>query len=98
MLHEGLYFDPVMRDIEAHDRQQPGHRDGRRAGAAVQGAYSGRGLPQPIFAAQRDIGTYGEANSAWTGAEAAAFSKLYGLQSVLAHPSRNTSPHHAWRT
>jgi argininosuccinate synthase len=37
----------------------------------------------PYSLLDRAIGSYGETNRAWTGAEAAAFAKLYGLQSVL---------------
>jgi argininosuccinate synthase len=41
------------------------------------------GVRSPYSLLDRAIGSYGETNRAWTGAEAAAFSKLYGLQSVL---------------
>jgi argininosuccinate synthase len=43
------------------------------------------GCRSPYSLLDRKVGTYGETNRAWTGAEAAAFCKLYGLQSVLAH-------------
>jgi argininosuccinate synthase len=42
------------------------------------------GCRSPYSLLNRNIGTYGETNKAWTGAEAAAFCKLYGLQGVLA--------------
>ena len=47
-----------------------------------------QGCRSPYSLLDRKVGTYGEANRAWTGAEAAAFCKLYGLQSVLATSTR----------
>jgi len=50
------------------------------------------GCRSPYSLLNAKVGTYGEANKAWTGAEAAAFCKLYGLQSALAYSARNKSP------
>ena len=32
-----------------------------------------------------DVAVYGEENTLWTGAEAAGFAKIYGIQSILAN-------------
>jgi argininosuccinate synthase len=89
MLHEGLYFDPVMRDIEAmiDSSQQTVIGDVRVR--LFKGHIQVEGCSSPYSLLDRAAGTYGESNEAWTGAEAAAFCKLYGLQSVLAYRTQH---------
>jgi argininosuccinate synthase len=84
MLHEGLYFDPVMRDIEAMIDSSQGTVTGEVKVSLYKGNIQVQGCRSPYSLLNRKVGTYGETNKAWTGAEAAAFCKLYGLQSVLA--------------
>jgi hypothetical protein len=90
MLHEGLYFDPVMRDIEAMvlSSQQTVTGDVRLR--LFKGHIQVEGCRSPYSLLDRKVSTYGEANRAWTGEEAAAFCKLYGLQSVLAYRHRKS--------
>ena len=91
MLHEGLYFDPVMRDIEAMiDSSQSAVR-GEVKVRLYKGHIQVEGCRSPNSLLDRKVGTYGETNKAWTGAEAAAFCKLYGLQSVLAVSRQQTA-------
>ena len=85
MLHEGLYFDPVMRDIEAMIDSSQRHVSGDVRVRLFKGHIQVEGCRSAYSLLDRRVGTYGEANRAWTGAEAAAFCRLYGLQSVLAH-------------
>lgn len=82
-LHEGLYCDPVMRDIEALIASSQATVTGEVRVRLYKGHISVEGVRSPYSLLDRAIGSYGETNRAWTGAEAAAFSKLYGLQSVL---------------
>lgn len=83
-LHEALYFDPVMRDIEALlDRsQQTVNGDVRvwlgGGRSVVQGVRSPNSLVAP------DVATYGEVQGYWNGRDAEGFSKLYPLQSAIA--------------
>lgn len=83
-LHEALYFDPVMRDIEALlDRSQARVTGDVRvwmgAGrAVVQGVRSPHSLIAP------DVATYGEEQGYWNGRDAEGFSKLLPLQSAIA--------------
>jgi argininosuccinate synthase len=84
MLHEGLYFDPVMRDIEAMIDSSQSAVAGEVKVRLFKGHIQVEGCRSPNSLLDRRIGTYGETNKAWTGAEAAAFCKLYGLQSVIA--------------
>lgn len=87
-LHEALYFDPVMRDIEALiDSSQ------KAVSGEVKIIIIGQSLiiasiksPYSLFLPQ--IGTYAQENKFWTGIEAAGFAKLYGLQSILAKKAK----------
>lgn len=85
LLHEGQYYDPVMRNIEAFfDSTQE-----RVTGEVT--LYLGRGVvfhqttTSPNTLIRKGIATYGEDASGWTGAEARAFSKLTGITSKLAN-------------
>lgn len=85
LLHEGQFYDPVMRDIEAFlDSSQ------QRVSGEVT-LYLGRGVvfhqttTSPNTLIRKDIASYGEDASGWTGAEARAFSKLTGITSKLAN-------------
>jgi argininosuccinate synthase len=89
MLHEGLYFDPVMRDIEAMIDSSQQTVTGDVRVRLFKGHISVEGCRSPYSLLDRKVGTYGEANKAWSGADAAAFCKLYGLQSVLANAVRH---------
>ncbi|MEP0847568.1 MAG: argininosuccinate synthase [Phycisphaerae bacterium] len=83
MLHEARHFDPLMRDVEAFLESSQRNVTGRvrvrlwQGQAVVLGATSPHSL---MNAGAR----YGEGSSLWTGAEAAAFCKLYGMQDCLA--------------
>ena len=83
LLHEGLYFDPVMRDIEALIASSQATVTGSVRVRLYKGHITVEGVKSPYSLLDRTIGSYGETTRAWTGAEAAAFSKLYGLQSML---------------
>ncbi|MDO8503466.1 MAG: argininosuccinate synthase [bacterium] len=84
LLHEALYFDPVMRDLEAFIDSSQTRVDGKvkiklfKGNIVVEGVESLYSLMNP------EIGTYGEESALWDGQDAQGFIKIYGLQSVLA--------------
>jgi len=84
-LHEGLYYDPVMRDLEAFldsvNERVTGDVRLRlwRGTCVVVGTRSPHSLMDP------DIAVYGEGAKAWTGAESAGFARLYGLGAALGY-------------
>ena len=84
LMHEGLYFDPVMRDLEAFlDSSQ------RRVGGAAtvqlrQGAHRVLGVRSPHSLFDTGVATYGEETALWDGRDAEGFTRIYGLQSRLA--------------
>lgn len=85
MLHEAKFYDPAMRDIEAffHNSQQ------FVTGKVSVYACNGNVIPQKVDSAYDAMkygqATYGEHQSGWTGVEARAFSKIYGMGSKPHH-------------
>lgn len=83
-LHEGLYFDPVTRDIEALIDSGQQVVTGDVKIKLHKGNIIVAGVQSPYSLMNKKVATYGEQNLLWTGSEAAGFSKIYGLQGVLA--------------
>jgi argininosuccinate synthase len=83
-LHEGHYFDPTLRDIEAmvtsSQRKVTGETRVRLAPGRflVTGATSAYSMMDPAVA------TYGEENRLWTGDEAKAFARVGAIPELLA--------------
>ena len=83
LLHEGLYLDPVCRDLERLIESSQDMVTGdvrvhlRRGGFDVLGARSPHSLV-------RSGATYGEESALWSGPDARGFARIYGLPSRLA--------------
>jgi argininosuccinate synthase len=84
LLHEGQYFDPVMRDLEAYldssQRRVSGSVRVRlhKSKCFVLGAESTFSLFNP------EVAAYGEENRLWDARDARGFTQIYGLQALLA--------------
>ncbi|MHC4959995.1 MAG: argininosuccinate synthase [Planctomycetota bacterium] len=80
LLHEGLYYDPVARDIESVLESSQGRVTGdvklrlRRGAIEVIGVQSPHSLMDAAGAAK-----YGEESPLWDGRDAAGFGKIHGL-------------------
>jgi argininosuccinate synthase len=89
LLHEGQFFDPLARDLEAflESSQRVVTGDARvrisPRSFAVEGVRSANSLMRS------EIASYGEGTSLWSGSEAAAFAKIFGVPQMLAMGSRN---------
>lgn len=83
-LHEALYFDPIMRDIEALIDSSQKHVTGDVKVKLYKGNIIIEGYKSPYSLMNPQIATYGEENVLWNGADTASFAKIYGLQSILA--------------
>jgi argininosuccinate synthase len=87
LLHEGLYHDPVCRDLERLLESSQARVAGevrvrlRPRGCDVLGVRSPHGL---VKAGAR----YGEGSALWDGRDAEGFARIYGLQARLAEESR----------
>ncbi len=81
-LHEARFFDPLMRDLEAFlaSSQEAVTGDVRVRLFAGQATVLGATSPRSLLGAGA---RYGESSALWSGAEAAAFVKVYGLQDWL---------------
>jgi argininosuccinate synthase len=88
-LHEALYFDPVVKDIEALIDSSQKKVTGQVKVKLIKGNIIIVGYKSPYSLMDQKIATYGEKNSFWTGQEAAGFSKIYGLQSILAQKANS---------
>jgi argininosuccinate synthase len=84
LLHEGLYFDPVMRDLEAFLDSVNQRVTGEARVRLYKGSYDVVGTRSPHSLFDRRVATYGEGARAWTGADAAGFSRIFGVPSMLA--------------
>lgn len=87
-LHEALWFDPVMRDCEAFLDSSQERVNGEVRAVLYRGSCEVAGVRSPDSLLASAGATYGEGARAWTGAEAAGFSRLHGFQGVLAERLR----------
>jgi len=83
MLHEGLYFDPVMRDIEAMIDSSQRNVTGETRIKLYRGIFMVIGLKSPYSLMRKDLATYGEVQNLWNSRDAEGFSKIYGMASKL---------------
>jgi argininosuccinate synthase len=88
LLHEGQSFDPLARDLEAFLASSQATVTGEVRLRLDARAFSVQGVRSPYSMMDPRIASYGEANHLWTGAEAAGYAKLYGVQQVLARKAR----------
>lgn len=87
-LHEGLYFDPVVKDIEALIDSSQHVVTGDVKVKLHKGNIIVVGVKSPYSLMDKKVATYGEQNFLWTAADATGFSKIYGLQGMLAAKAR----------
>jgi argininosuccinate synthase len=85
MVHEARFFDPLMRDLEAFLESSQRRVSGSVTVRLFQGQATVEGAVSRFSLMEKDIAVYGEQSSMWSGDEAAAFSKIYGLADVLLH-------------
>jgi argininosuccinate synthase len=82
MLHEGHFFDPVVRDLEAFLASSQGHVHGEVRLRLHPRTFVVEGVRSP-FTLMNAAASYGEGTKLWTGADAAGFAKIFGLQQLL---------------
>lgn len=83
MLHEGLYFDPVMRDIEAMIDSSQRAVTGRTRARLLPGSFIVTGTESPHSLMKSDLATYGEVQQLWDRRDAEGFSRIYGIPAKL---------------
>lgn len=92
MLHEALYYDPVMRDVEAWLESAQRAVTGEVRVRLSQGVVQVTGCRSPYSLVDEDMGRYGELASWWDGRDYAGFARIYALGSVLAARRDDRAP------
>ncbi len=87
-LHEGLYFDPVVKDMEELIDSSQHAVTGEVKVKLHKGNIIVMGVKSPYSLMDKKVATYGEQNLLWTGTDATGFSKIYGVQGMLAAKAR----------
>jgi len=89
-LHEGHYFDPALRDIEALLTSSQRRVSGETRVRVAPGRFMVTGARSPFSMMDRSVATYGEENRLWTGDEARAFARIGAIPSLLAQRAGET--------
>lgn len=79
-LHEAMYLDPVMRDIEAMLDSSQRNVSGTVEIILRPYSYTLVGVDSPYDLMKTDFGEYGETNKAWTADDVKGFTKILGNQ------------------
>jgi argininosuccinate synthase len=83
-LHEGQYFDPALRDVEALITSSQQRVTGDTRVRLAPGRFHVVGTRSPHSMMDRAVATYGEENRLWTGDEAKAYARIAAVPSLLA--------------
>jgi argininosuccinate synthase len=83
-LHEGHYFDPALRDIEALITSSQQRVTGETRVHLAPGRFQVTGTRSPFSMMDPSVATYGEENRLWSGEEAKAFSRVSAIPELLA--------------
>ncbi len=94
LVHEGQFFDPALRDIEAFLDSSQQRVTGTVTVELFKGAIRVLGAASPFSLFDAGVARYGEGNTLWDGRDAEGFTRLYGVQAYLAAqvapPTRET--------
>ncbi len=80
MLHEALYFDPVMRNIEKFLTDSQQNVTGTVIVKLMPYRFELVGIESPFDLMSAKFGSYGETNKAWSGEDVKGFTKILSNQ------------------
>jgi argininosuccinate synthase len=83
-LHEGQYFDPALRDIEALIASSQARVSGETRVRLASGRFQVVGARSPHSMMDRSVATYGEENRLWTGDDARSYARIAAIPALLA--------------
>ncbi|MFB6279257.1 MAG: argininosuccinate synthase [Salinibacter sp.] len=89
LLHKGQYFDPVMRDVEAFLDHSQDVVSGTVTVKLYKGTVKVQGVDSPHSLFDAGTATYGEENALWDGRDAAGYTTLAAVPSLLAKKARS---------
>jgi argininosuccinate synthase len=84
-LHEGQYFDPVMRDIEAFLISTQEFVSGKVHVTLMPYRFELTGIESEHDLMSAKFGSYGEMNKTWSGDDVKGFTKIFGNQTGIYH-------------
>jgi len=90
-LHEGQYFDPALRDIEALITSSQARVTGETRVRLAPGRFQVVGTRSPHSMMDRSVATYGEENRLWTGDEARSYARIAAIPALLAMRTAGTT-------
>lgn len=82
-LHEGLFYEPVMRDIEVFLTSTQAHVTGDVIIRLQPYHFTTVGINSPYDLMQSKFGSYGEMNNAWSGDDVKGFAKIFSNQIMI---------------
>jgi argininosuccinate synthase len=85
LLHEGQYFDPVMRNIESFLTDSQKTVSGTVYVNLSPYYFTVNGIESPHDLMKSKFGEYGETNKSWTAEEAKGFIKIMGTANKIYH-------------
>jgi argininosuccinate synthase len=89
LLHEGQFFDPLARDLEAFLESSQRVVTGDVRLRIFPRSFTVEGVRSANSLMRSELASYGEGTSLWSGPEAAAFAKIFGVPQMLAMRSRS---------
>jgi len=89
LLHEGHFFDPLCRDLEAFLESSQATVTGDVRVTLYPRAFAVEGVRSPRSLVRSDMASYGESTRLWSGAEAAGFAKIFGVPQMVALKARS---------
>ncbi len=82
-LHEGLFYEPLMRDLEAFLSSTQQYVSGKVFIQLKPYRFELTGIESPYDLMSSKFGSYGEMNNAWTGDDVKGFAKIFSNQMMI---------------
>ena len=82
-LHEGLFYEPLMRDLEAFLTSTQENVSGKVFVKLQPYRFDLIGIDSPYDLMSSKFGSYGEMNNAWTGDDVKGFAKIFSNQMMI---------------
>lgn len=82
-LHEGLFYEPLMRDLEAFLNNTQQHVTGKVFIQLLPYRFELIGIESPFDLMSSKFGSYGEMNNAWSGDDVKGFAKIFSNQMMI---------------
>ncbi len=87
-LHEGLFLEPLMRDIESFLTSTQHQVDGDVFIQLLPYRFILQGIDSPYDLMSSKFGSYGEINNSWSGEDVKGFAKIFSNQLSIYHQTK----------